>query len=85
MTATKNTYKKITPADLKESLARLKVEVIRKYTKQFKEAEKKLKAVKKERETSRNVMHDVGLKNKIDILEAEMHSLNWCATTLKES
>jgi len=81
---TKNTYKTITPEDIKESLACLKVQVIKKYTKQFKEAEKTWKAVTKERESSRNVMHDVGLKNKIDILEAEMHSLNWCAQTLKD-
>jgi hypothetical protein len=82
---TKNTYKTITPADIKESLARLKVQVITKYNDRFEQATKELQEVTKEREESRNVMHDIGLKNKIDILNAERHSLDWCIRTLKET
>jgi hypothetical protein len=81
---TKNTYKKITPKDIKESLALLKVQTIKQYTKRYNEAKSELEAVKKEREDSRNVMHDVGLKNKEDIIVAEMICLNWCAQTLKD-
>jgi len=76
--------KTFTKEDIQESLARLKVQVITKYQDRFDEASDELKSVQKERETSRNVMHDVGLKNKIDILEAERHSLDWCIRTLKE-
>jgi hypothetical protein len=78
----KNTYKKVTSRDIKESNAKLKLQVIEKYEERQDKATAELNKVKREREKSRNVMHDVGLKNQMDILQAEIDTLQFCMKTL---
>ena len=78
----KNNYKTVTTRDIKESNAKLKLQVIAKYETKLDEATEKLQLVKKEREESRNVMHDVGLANKMDVLQSEIDTLQFCIKTL---
>ena len=73
----KNTYKTITVEDLNKSIKTLKANTIKKYKEQYDKAKLKLQEITKEREESRNVMHDVGLKNKIDIQEAKMKAIKF--------
>jgi hypothetical protein len=81
---TKNTFKPLTTEDLKQGIKTLKVDTIKKYKEKHTTAKKKYLEIRRERETSRNVMHDVGLENKMSIELAEMKTIEWCIKTLNE-